>query len=244
MPRCSRAARRHLAWVDLPTPSPPSNVINFPARIALDFPALSARRRLSVAVELGGPLGDPAGSQIQERVKSAAHHTGPRDVLGHVERHLVGGLICRGHAQPGDLFALMQRRFQGAIINDLCLEPWIGGLARQPDIDVAVARQWHKHALPAQDPGVADHLARIEQLDLREILEAPFHEPAPLVAALLGGGAAVEHGDETPPVLFGGGDDAIARLLDEAGLKTIDPRHEIEEWVAVDELVFAVEELL
>ena len=91
---------QQLACVDLPEPSPPSNVMNFPDLIAHASGARKPRRRrLSLPSSHAALLGDPPGSQIQERVKPAPHDAGAPDVLGHVERHLVLRLAGRRHAQ-------------------------------------------------------------------------------------------------------------------------------------------------
>ena len=60
-----------LAWVDLPDPSPPSNVMNLPDAMPQAAPApLKRRPQLRVA----NALRDPAGSQMQDEVKPAPHH--------------------------------------------------------------------------------------------------------------------------------------------------------------------------
>src|SRR5262249_33857294 len=74
--------------------------------------------------------------------------------------------------------------------------------------------------------------------------KTPFEQPACVVAALLGRGITGDDGDQASAVLLGRSNDAVTRLLGEAGFETVDTRHQAEQWIAVDEPMLEIVELL
>src|SRR5262245_65063354 len=85
----------------------------------------------------------------------------------------------------------------------------------------------------AEQLGLRDLLAVGEEKTRLEAVEARLEELLALVGALLLGLEAVDHDDEPQPVLHRGADEAVARLLGEAGLEAVRSDRHRQQRIAV-----------
>ena len=91
---------------------------------------------------------------------------------------------------------------------------------------------------------MSDNFARVEHLELGEVVEAPFHDLGPFGFALGIGREARNDRDEPLAVLDCRADEAVSRFRQMPGFHAVRADVGRQQWIAIDELVLAVVELL
>ena len=177
-------------------------------------------------------------------IKAAPHRAGLLHVLRHKQRHLVHRLRRCRHPQHRHLVPLLQRRLQRPLIHNIGPQLLVSHVARQPDIDIALAGERHVHAPTAPYARMSYDFPGIKQLGLGEGSKAPLEQPSRVVSAFVGRGIPGNDRNQASAVLLSRGDDAVTCLLGEARLQSVEPGHLAEKRVAVDEPMLEVVELL
>src|SRR5690606_8742127 len=169
--RRSESARR-LIWVDLPAPSPPSNVTNNPDRPAkpptlfiflpsgIRSPALPAHAPV-YRMSGGGETpwaSKPEEHQFQKRIRRLRRKAAGADRRGGQERNLAYHPVARKQAQGGDLLPLRDRCPQRPAIDDAAGQArWIVG--GHVDIHRFRRDKLHRTHRAAVDARLGDRLA-------------------------------------------------------------------------------------
>src|SRR5262249_44779276 len=146
------------AWVDLPDPSPPSNVMNRPRIFELS-PALA---RAGFAFHLPGAGADQADHHLGRGVERALRQAAGTDGLARLQLYLVRQGIAAPHPQQTDPLALIDRHRERPAIGD----PGDNALvhvAWNHDAHELRRDQRHAAAHAAIDLGLADLLPLGEQ---------------------------------------------------------------------------------
>src|SRR3954466_14408971 len=134
-PRSRKASARRFSWVDLPTPSPPSSVMNLPL----------------TSDERGEASPDPS-----EEARLAHLFLGD-------ERHGLRRRVGRRDDEVGDMLALRDRRLDRAVIDDPNLDILRGHARRQGDGKVLRRDEAHLAVAAELDLRVGDLLALAEE---------------------------------------------------------------------------------
>ena len=200
------AAASAFAWVDLPTPSPPSSVMKRPAHA-----------RPEDALQPG---------------PDAAEEARLADVRLGDQRHRLGRHVGGGDDEVGDMLAPRDRRLDRALIDDPGAQILAhagrigdGDVARRDEADARGAAQLH--------PRLADMLALAQQRPRLPGVEAPLHEPDQFLDPLVEAGEAGDDHDDAPAVLLGRAGEAVAGLVGMAGLEAVGAGDAAEQRVAV-----------
>jgi uncharacterized protein YgfB (UPF0149 family) len=130
------------------------------------------------------------------------------------------------------MLAGFDRRWHRPLVNDLALDQ-VAGPARQQHVDRRLADHADARLRAAEDAGVGNHLALAEEAHPLEPAQAPVHELAGFLGAFLLGLGAVDDHDHALAVAHGRADEAVARLLGEAGLEAVGADVHLEKRVAV-----------
>ena len=192
MPRASRRRARRSIWVDFPAPSPPSKVMKRPVI-----------RRVAAAERAA----HEPGAELEQPVDGPPLQVALADVLAGVERQVERLHVAARDPQARDLGACGDRRLQRAGVDDARRDP-LAGAARDEQPDRLLRHERDRAAAAAEDLGLADHLALVEQQPRLEGAEAPFEELAGLVLAVARGLQPVHDKDQPLAVLHRRGDKA------------------------------------
>ena len=187
MPNDFSRAASIAACVDLPVPSPPSNVMKRP-RIVLLFCEslrLAARRRASdastysrLAAERNRPItSSAAASKARCEVEPTV------DAFGRLQRHLQDLGVAAPDLQLADRLALPHRRPHRPDIDHLGGNP-LAAAARHHQLDRPLGDDRDLALRAAVDLGLGDGLAFGEQQPGVEALEPPFQQLPALVRAV------------------------------------------------------------
>src|SRR3974390_817531 len=217
---CSRSASR-AAWVDLPEPSPPSNVMNLPRiRSPADRSrpaAIEDRRRPLYPLGTRAEQGD---DHFGHSVESALGQRPFADVVGSLERLRQNEAVAAPHFDGADLLALLHRCRNWPGIDDAG-DQSVAASLRHHNADLAIRDQSNFAVSAAVNLGASDRRPGGEQDVLLEAAETPFQKLLSIVAALLCILRAVHDHDQPQPVLHGRADQTVAGLLREPCLQSV-----------------------
>src|SRR5680860_688495 len=162
-----------LAWVDLPAPSPPSNVMNLP--VATYHRLRTIKENPNGLFIRETKLKHPAEGKMKQRFKTLHPERAFINIFRGIERHFVDCGIGCCNAQDRNLVALLDRWFQGPFVDNRCLYLAACG-ARQENGNVTLALQVDIPLRPAPDEGIANDFTLVIKLPLLERAKPPFQK--------------------------------------------------------------------
>src|SRR5262249_20317960 len=134
----SRSASK-AAWVDLPDPSPPSNVMKRP-RIAP--PSGSKRGRSTAESEPLGAGAERPNHQFAGGIEGALRQVAPRNALGGTQRHFEPSVVATRDPQLPDRLPLLHRCRHRPRIDNACRD-LLAHIARDQEPDDPVTGERH-----------------------------------------------------------------------------------------------------
>src|SRR5262245_34780035 len=116
-PKARRRSASIAAWVDLPVPSPPSNVMKRP-RVTIG-PSMALRMAFGAARSQAlGAGAEQSHHQFARRVERALRDGAPGDALRRLERHLQGDVVAAPDLEPPDRRPFLHGRPHRSVVDD------------------------------------------------------------------------------------------------------------------------------